>query len=290
MLPLSRILFPVDFSARSVGASHYARSLACRFASELTVLHVMLPPEYEYASFETGGAMLAEFFAHRAERLTAELERFLEEELRSLNLKRVLVEGEPASKIVEWAHREHSNLIVMPTHGYGPFRRFILGSVTAKVLHDADCPVLTGAHMEEWQVAGDPPLRGIVCALDLGPQSRKTLEWAAHVSGELRAKLSVVHATPALQAQEGGYFDPDWRAMLVGRAREELDGLCAGIDPPPEIVIEDGDAAKVASAAALRAHADLMVIGRGSSSGVFGRLRTNAYSIIRQAPCAVVSV
>jgi nucleotide-binding universal stress UspA family protein len=39
-----------------------------------------------------------------------------------------------------------------------------------------------------------------------------------------------------------------------------------------------------------RLEADLVVIGRGASSGMLGRLRTNAYSIIRQSPCPVVSV
>ena len=37
-------------------------------------------------------------------------------------------------------------------------------------------------------------------------------------------------------------------------------------------------------------NADLLVIGRGSAAGMFGRLRTNAYAIIRQSPCPVVSV
>jgi nucleotide-binding universal stress UspA family protein len=36
--------------------------------------------------------------------------------------------------------------------------------------------------------------------------------------------------------------------------------------------------------------ADALVIGRGSAAGLFGRLRSNAYAIIRQAPCPVVSV
>jgi len=39
-----------------------------------------------------------------------------------------------------------------------------------------------------------------------------------------------------------------------------------------------------------RVQADLLVIGRGSAAGIFGRLRTNAYAIIRQSPCPVVSV
>ena len=37
---------------------------------------------------------------------------------------------------------------VMPTRGLGSFRQALLGSVTAKVLYDSRCPVLTGPHLE----------------------------------------------------------------------------------------------------------------------------------------------
>ena len=59
-------------------------------------------------------------------------------------------------KIVELAHESpDQTVILMPTHGYGPFRRFILGSNTAKVLHDADCPVWTGVHLETLSLNGE---------------------------------------------------------------------------------------------------------------------------------------
>jgi nucleotide-binding universal stress UspA family protein len=55
-------------------------------------------------------------------------------------------------------------------------------------------------------------------------------------------------------------------------------------------MIEAGEPAKAICSAAVRVQAEALVIGRGSAAGVFGRLRTNAYAIIRQAPCPVVSV
>src|SRR5581483_8938570 len=103
-----------------------------------------------------------------------------------------LLEGDPAMQIVGFAAREKVGLIVMPTHGYGPFRRFILGSNTAKVLHDAECPVWTGVHLEEAPAAGIPPRR-ILCAVDLGPQSSKALCWAAGLAASLGAKLTLLH-------------------------------------------------------------------------------------------------
>jgi nucleotide-binding universal stress UspA family protein len=55
-------------------------------------------------------------------------------------------------------------------------------------------------------------------------------------------------------------------------------------------VVEGGDAPHVVCGAAESRQADLLVIGRGSAAGMFGRLRTSAYAIIRQSPCPVVSV
>jgi nucleotide-binding universal stress UspA family protein len=57
------------------------------------------------------------------------------------------------------------------------------------------------------------------------------------------------------------------------------------------VFIEDSNSIPPAvSAAAAQLEADLVVIGRAASRGVLGRLRTNAYSIIRQSSCPVVSV
>jgi hypothetical protein len=67
-------------------------------------------------------------------------------------------EGDPASIITEYAARNRVDLIMMPTHGYGTFRSLLLGSVTAKVLHDAECPVWTGVHTADTVISGQVQL------------------------------------------------------------------------------------------------------------------------------------
>ena len=64
--------------------------------------------------------------------------------------------------------------------------------------------------------------------------------------------------------------------------------LKLGVEAP--VLLQAGDPAQVVTNLALRERADVLVIGRGSAAGVFGRLRANAYAIIRQSPCPVVSV
>jgi nucleotide-binding universal stress UspA family protein len=288
MEALAKILAPVDFSERSAGAVRYAALLARHFASELTLLHVFAPPQLEFGDAAGPDSMLSELYRNRAREVAHELDQFLTQELAGVNVRRVAGEGDAAHRIVEYAHQQHASLIVMATHGYGPFRRFILGSNTAKVLHDADCPVWTGAHLEQAPAAAYG-LRRIVCAVDLGPQSRKTVEWAMGVQTEFAAELTLVHATTPI-SDDPEAMAAEWLARMRQNAEAELRSLQRETQANAALVVERGEPAHVISAVASRTNADLVVIARGSAAGVFGRLRTNAYAIIRQSPCPVASV
>src|SRR5271157_5848950 len=171
MLGISRILVPVDFSDRSMGMLPYAKAIAAKYDAELILLHVEKDQELAKAGVDRP---------------------------QKLKVRRVLYDGDPAEVIVEFAKSEKIDLIAMPTHGYGVFRRFLIGSVTAKVLHDATCPVLTGVHMEDQPAAKLAKFSDILCAIDLGPQSPEALKWASQFATDFDAQLDVVHAVPPL--------------------------------------------------------------------------------------------
>ena len=281
MPSISKILLPVDFSERSEGAALYARKVAEHFHSEIILLHAITPLPYEFGALEGGGGMLSEIYTDRALRAEIDLDHFLAEELVSCRVRRVLLEGDPALRLVEYAHGEGIDLIVMPTQGYGTFRRFILGSNTAKVLHDAECPVWTGVHMQEAPL-GPVSIRRILCAIDLGPQTCKALTWAAAMQREFDARLTVMHAMACR--------DDAAAAELELSVREEIDRFEKNAGAEADVLISSGDASKAVCEAAVQSEADLLVIGRGSAAGGHGRLRAHAYAIIRQSPCPVVSV
>jgi len=288
MVPLAKILLPVDFSERSVGAVHCAQRLAQRFSPEIILLHVLAPMQYRLGDTEMGGVVLGDLYRAHLDGLAVELEQFQRAELAGANVRRVVLEGDPAFRIVEFARQEKVCLVMMPTHGHGTFRRFLLGSITAKVLHDAECPVWTGAHLAE--AATHPvDLRHVICAVDLGPQSERALKWAAWLSRTMEARLTLLHVTPAV-AQTADFADDDWRAKLGSTAEQSLKSLQAKVGTEAEVMLQTGDPAQAICAAAARTRAGALVIARGSAAGGFGRLRTNAYAIIRQSPCPVVSV
>ncbi len=288
-MPLRKILVPVDFSERCEGAARYAEALHGIFGSEITLLHVLPPMHYEFSAMEVAGSLLEEQYQFRTEQAEQNLRVFMADEFPAPHTERILREGDPARTIVSLAQETGAGLIVMPTHGYGPFRRFILGSVTAKVLHDADCPVCTGIHLEA------PPslqirFQRVTAALDLGPQSERTLMWAARFAQDSGAKLALVHAAPSMEGPTGEYFDPEWRRQVEVAVRDEIGELQKRLNIDAPLHVESGEAARTVCDLAADLETDLLVIGRGSAAGVFGRLRTNAYSIIRQSRCPVVSV
>ena len=287
MNSLTKILLPVDFSERSALAVHYARDLAVHFRSELILAHV-LPPLHSEFGVEITGSMLVDVYRSRTDQAERDLNAFELDALTGLNVRRLLLHGEPASKIVELAHEEHVDLIAMPTHGYGQFRRFILGSNTAKVLHDADCPVWTGVHIEEAAPAAAPFAR-ILCAVDLGPQSARTLAWASWLQREFHGQLTLIHAIAA-HAEALDEPDLSWRTGIREIAEEELLRLQRETGAEADLVLEAGEPTRIICSAAARVGAGTVIIGRGSAAGNFGRLRTNSYAIIRQSPCPVVSV
>jgi nucleotide-binding universal stress UspA family protein len=280
--PLSSILLPVDFSERAVGAARYAVSLAEHFHCNLTLLHAIPPVIAGAMSPETTGPALSEIYRDLKEQSSLQLKSFLPSSS-SLDVKRLVVEGDPATCIVEYAHEHQIDLIVMPTHGYGPFRRFILGSNTAKVLHDADCPVWTGVHMQD-EPTSVPPIESVLCAVDLGPQSVRTLEWAAWLAHEWHASLTLLHVAT------GPDTGTAHSRQIHEAVEEELERLQQSAGTKAAIQVESGETAPAICSASQKIGASVLVIGRGSAAGVFGRLRTNAYAIIRQSPCPVVSV
>ncbi len=288
-MPLSHILAPVDFSEKSECAARYAGALQKRFGSRITLLHVLPPPHYEFGAMEVGGSVLEELFRSRAEQARKDLDAFLAEELPPGSADRLILEGDPAAKIVRTAHDLGVSLIVMPTHGYGTFRRFILGSVTAKVLHDADCPVWTGVHMEAARVE-DVRLGKVAVGVDLRSQSERTLMWARRFAQEVGAEVALLHVMPCLEGPGGEPVDPEWQERMEAAAREEIHGLMKRLGWEAPVLAGSGDIPEAVCRLAKEWEADLLVIGRGSASGVLGRLRANAYSIIRQSDCPVVSV
>lgn len=139
-----RILHATDFSTASAPAFAEALALARQERAELRLVHVMTPPamflEDSYLSARTVREMQSRARRAVEDRLARLLARARRAGVRAGADVR---EGLPADEIVRAARRRRADLIVVGTHGRSGFARAVLGSVAARVVTLARCPVLT---------------------------------------------------------------------------------------------------------------------------------------------------
>jgi nucleotide-binding universal stress UspA family protein len=283
------ILFPIDFSERSRAAAPFVLSMAQRYNAEVVALHALQPPPPLYAGMNTIYPEVYDFEGISAD-LSLELQKFTDSELPKVKVRCVVEPGDPAVVITEYAEENKISLIAMPTHGYGAFRRALLGSVTAKVLHDAKIPVWTAAHAPEPSHRAHPQPRHILCAVNLRPESRGTLEFAIGLAGNANATVELVHVAAEGEVEA---FPTEGRLqeILIEAVRDKLVRVReTDIAPEVESSVNGGSVADMVRTEAVRKRADLVVIGRGSIQTGMGRLWNNAYAIVREAPCPVISV
>ena len=283
---LQKILFPVDLSDSCTAAASFVEAMAKKFQAEVTLLHVLeMPPGYVTDWY--GYMALVDTGAIRDAR-KGEFDTYLTDRFAGLSVHRQMLEGDPAQQICNYAVEHGTDLIMMPTHGYGLFRSMLLGSVTAKVLHDAACPVWTGVHVEDTPPA--PVCKRIMCAVDLTEKSIPSMQFASRLAQDFHAKLWLVHAVPAAETRPQKYFETDLEAFLEEEARKAIGKLQEAAGVVAQLCMGAGEVPHVVRDAALHHAADLVVIGRGHATRTLGRLRTNVYSIIQQSPCPAISV
>jgi nucleotide-binding universal stress UspA family protein len=267
MSDFKRILFPVDLSNQCSGVAPFIKAMAERFGSEVVVLN---------ASSQEGAA--------------AELLRFVERELSGIRLTSQLVRGDAAQEIVRYAHSEKMDLIAMPSHGHGPFRSLLLGSVTAKVLHDAHCPVWTGVHSAEVMAHSPERWKRLLCAVDTDDNGERILSWTARFAREQRLDVKIVHSVAGADAMWNQQLEPSMYDFLFQAAREHFVKLQAKLGTSFEVSLVGRRVAGAVREAALDYDPDWVVIGRGAIQESLGRLQSHAYAIIRDAPAPVISI
>lgn len=287
MIPFRRIVFPADYSESCEAAIPYVTEAVARNSAALVLLHAYQAPTV-YAS-ELGLVttdMPAPAEVEKAE--SARLEEFAARAFPGLKPELHLVNDDPGRAIVETVHRNGADLLMMPTRGFGAFRRLLLGSVTAKVMHDVSCAIWTGVHSAA-ERKPEVPYRSILCAVNTDDEAPALMKAAALLASSYGARLAIVHVAEL----PPGAWDIDispYRHALQAAAKNRLVSIRAdlGIDAPVSIL--DGPMAEAIRNAALDQKADLVVVGRGHAQGAVARMWSQLYSIVRDSPCPVISI
>jgi nucleotide-binding universal stress UspA family protein len=293
MNAFSHVLFPVDFSPRCEAAIPFVKEMVRRCCARLTLLHVVEIPVDWYAAVTPSLHMPWDEFETQyklgRECLGGFACRYFGDISHERPVETICERGDPGYAIVAQAENTGSDLIMMPTHGKGPFRGIFLGSVTARVLHHAECAVWTDAHMETGLSAEYLHIRKILCAVDRKQHAVDLTRGALALAETYGAEVELVHAVVAAEQATRDHFDVNPGEFLVHAATEEITALQEKAGTHLKLHLGAGSVRDVIRDAALKFAADLVIIGRGHIQKPFSRLRSHAYSIIKDSPCPVLS-
>ncbi len=231
MIEIHRILCPTDLSEIAPRAFAHALGLARAHQAEIEVAHVnepLLPGPASPASYPAWAVLDPEVRG----RLQSALEALAAPAgPLGVPVRFGVYEGGVVVEILQRARSWPADLLVMGTHGRGGFERWMLGSVTEKVLRKAPCPVLTvPPPAEGLDVAAGVQFRRIVCPLDFSAASLSAFRYALKLAEESEGVVTVLHVLEFLVEDEpaarvAGFDVPEFRRYLEKDARQRLHGL-----------------------------------------------------------------
>jgi len=144
MKAIRNLLVATDFSPASRPALRRAVELASANEAALWIVHVAPPP----GPISPDGYVLPRVYEEMEQAIRADAQKRLRTLLararkQGVRGRALLLKGVPHEAIVRAARAHHADMIVLGTHGRTGMARFFVGSVAARVVAAAGCPVLT---------------------------------------------------------------------------------------------------------------------------------------------------
>jgi nucleotide-binding universal stress UspA family protein len=286
MLPFRKILLPVDYSEPCRAIIPYVKETMRHFGANLTLVHAYGPEALAFSDLPINDPDLASDARGEEEK---RLKDFALKEFAGAHVDTFVEIGEAGAAVHRIVQHQGADLVMLATHGRGPVRRLLLGSVAAKVLHDISAAVWTGTGAAVAGHSPSPAYKKIMCAIDTGEESAGILKAAAALAASYRAELTLVHAVemPVVPVEAG--FMP-YEQELMQAAEDSLRNLKGklGIDVAHSVI--RGFVPEVVCDEAVQQEADLIVVGRGHMQGAVSRIWSHLYGIVRKSPCPVLSI
>ncbi len=134
---MKKILVPIDGSPNSLEALKTAKDMADKYGSQIILVSVQKPATYERSIPVDENPDILKGYAKEV--IDKGMEVLKDS---SVNVKSEAIIGDPAEQILYMVDREDADIVVMGSHGATGMRRFLIGSVSNKVLQHSPKPVM----------------------------------------------------------------------------------------------------------------------------------------------------
>lgn len=275
------IVVPTDFSPGSMRALRFALLLAAP-GGKVMAVHAVDPLEYKFGPGEVRRS--------RREKAWTSAQQSMARWLRDGDLRTVdaiVIEGEAAPAIAEFAVSRHADLVVLSTSARRSAKRILLGSVAEELFRELPCPVaVLGPRVRLWKKR---KLRRLVFATDLEPLSLAALPQLSRLASRYFSNVTIIRAFPSDRNR------PATRARLRRETRERFE---TAADSPlrartRKIEVIFAPPAKAITSMANRVHADAITMAV-RSGGQLTRAATHipwtvAHRVIAEATRPVIT-
>jgi nucleotide-binding universal stress UspA family protein len=281
------ILLPVDGSEHAAKIVHHAAELAQWTAATIQVVFVA---DTTRDSVTVVGGDVVDALEREGERIVSDVADTLE----ALGVEHGtdVVQGNPAPTIVDYAEQYDYDQIVLPTHGRTGISRYLLGSVTEKVVRLSAVPVLTARMQSDEQLSF--PYENLLIPTDGSPASTAAARHGLALAATLDATVDI------LSVVDDTSLGPDVRSALSADelerpATEAVEAVVAEAEEHEvahvETRVEQGPPAEVIREYIEANEIHAVVMGCSGRRGVDRILLGSvAEKTVRSAPVPVITV
>ena len=230
----TKMLVPLDGSKTAEKVLPYARYLADKLKVSIELLAVI--DIAELATHIT--AERARFLDTMIDEAMCSSEKYLRRVAATFGAATVtckIEQGRPEDVIIEQGKADTATLIAMATHGRSGLNRFLLGSITEKVLRGAANPLLLVRATDEAKSDGEVGLKTILVPLDGSALAESALPMAVGVAKKLGLEVTLFrayHIPYNAYAGNDGYYGVNYDELISAvrdEAKEYLDKKVAEV-------------------------------------------------------------
>ena len=263
-----RILVPLDGSKLAEASLPYAEKLARKLGSQTTLISVL---QFGSESDEDQYHHLQQFYIQ-------EMAKTMKQ--KAIKVKSVIVTGDPAEQIVDYADKKNIDLIIMGTRGRSQLTRWILGSVADKVVSATSCPVaLISSKDTEAGVRERKILRKALVILDGTAQGEVIIPYIEELASKLNMEVTLLQLVEQVLVYFEGASDLNYVPVSKkegnsrsAKARRYLKKLAStledkGITVKVKVATK-GKSGETITKVASKIDADLLAVATHGHSGI----------------------
>jgi nucleotide-binding universal stress UspA family protein len=201
MAPFENILCPVDFFPASLRAFEYALRLASNYGARIHALHVVVPPmPSAYGAPMDVGDLTTEM-EKESKRMLVKLRA--KSEKAGVPVETEVLIGDVDLEIHRSIESRKADLVVMGAHGRRGFERWVMGSVTERMLRRCPAPLIVIGGASKRRSTSPPRINRILVTTDFSAGTSEALAYAFSIAQECQARVTLLHVIGDLSAEVG---------------------------------------------------------------------------------------